>query len=135
MSANADVETQTVANVVAVPIQSVTIRMPKSPPGQKESAEQRSENRPPDAKVRAALKKQEEAKKPSEVVFLRDGDKVRTAKVKRGISDDNYVEILDGLREGGEVVSGGYKAINRELEDGRKIKIGKPASEVNPEKK
>ena len=42
--------------------------------------------------------------------------------VSRGISDDAYVEITSGLKEGQEVVSGGYKAINRELEDGKKIK-------------
>ena len=42
--------------------------------------------------------------------------------MKRGISDDAYVEITEGLREDQEVVSGGYKAINRELEDEKKIK-------------
>ena len=41
--------------------------------------------------------------------------------VKRGISDDNYVEILEGPHEGDQVVSGGYKAINRDLEDGKKV--------------
>ena len=41
--------------------------------------------------------------------------------VKRGLSDDNYVEIVEGLKDGQEVVSGGYKAINRDLADGTKI--------------
>ena len=50
--------------------------------------------------------------------------------VKRGISDDAYVEITEGLQEEQEVVSGGYKAINRELEEGKKIKKG----EVVPDK-
>jgi HlyD family secretion protein len=49
--------------------------------------------------------------------------------VKRGISDDNYVEITEGAEEGQEVISGGYKAINRELEDGRKIKRGEPGKD------
>ena len=31
--------------------------------------------------------------------------------VKRGISDDAYVEITEGLEAGAEVISGGYKAI------------------------
>ena len=44
--------------------------------------------------------------------------------VKIGISDDNYWEITDGLAEGQEVVSGGFKAITRELEDGKKIRKG-----------
>ena len=44
--------------------------------------------------------------------------------VKRGIGDDAYVEIVEGLSEGQEVISGGYKAISRELEEGKKIKKG-----------
>ena len=73
--------------------------------------------------------------KPIEVVFVTDGDRVQMAPVKRGISDDNYLEITEGLTEGQEVVSGGYKAINRELEDGKKIKRGTPEKEKEPEKK
>jgi HlyD family secretion protein len=61
--------------------------------------------------------------KPIEVVFVIEGDHVKMVPVKRGISDDNFVEILDGLSETNEVVSGGYKAINRDLEDGKKVAV------------
>jgi HlyD family secretion protein len=44
--------------------------------------------------------------------------------VKSGISDDDYYEITEGLKEGQEVVSGGFKAISRDLEDGKKIVKG-----------
>ena len=44
--------------------------------------------------------------------------------VKSGISDDDYYEICDGLKEGQEVVSGGFKAISRDLEDGKKVVKG-----------
>jgi len=50
--------------------------------------------------------------------------------VKRGISDDNYVEILTGPKEGQEVVSGSYKAINRELEDGKAVKLAPAKTEA-----
>ena len=63
------------------------------------------------------------APKPIEVVFVVDGEQVKMVPVKRGISDDSHVEITEGLTEGQEVVSGGYKAISRELEDGKKIKM------------
>ena len=46
--------------------------------------------------------------KPVEIVFVLDGDHVRSAPVTRGISDDNYTEITDGLKEGDEVVSGRF---------------------------
>ena len=60
------------------------------------------------------------APKPIDVVFVVEGDHVKMVPVKRGISDDNYMEIIEGLKEGEEVVTGGYKAINRDLDDGTK---------------
>ena len=56
-----------------------------------------------------------------------EGDHAKMVPVKIGISDDNYWEITEGVTEGQEVVSGGFKAITRELEDGTKIRKG-PAS-------
>ena len=79
-------------------------------------------------------KKAKEAPKPIEVVFVRDGDHVKVAPVKIGISDADYWEITEGLTEGQEIVSGGYKAINRELEDGKKVRIGKPEKEADKDK-
>src|SRR5262249_4741005 len=71
-------------------------------------------------------KKSKEAAKPIEVVFVTDGDRAKMVPVKIGISDDSYWEIVEGLKEGDEVVSGGYRAIGRDLEDGKKIKKGVP---------
>jgi len=69
-------------------------------------------------------KKAKEAPKPIEVVFLLDGDHAKMAPVKIGISDDSHWEILEGLKDGQEVISGGYRAISRDLDDGKKIKKG-----------
>ena len=73
--------------------------------------------------------------KPTEVVFVLDGDKVKQVPVKIGISDENYWEITEGLSEGQEIISGGYKAVNRELEDGKKIRKGTPDKTEDKEKK
>ena len=43
--------------------------------------------------------------------------------VKRGISDETHTEITEGLEEGMEVVSGGYTAIAKQLEDGKAVKV------------
>jgi HlyD family secretion protein len=80
-------------------------------------------------------KKANEQPKPVEVVFVVNGDRVKMVPVKRGIADDDYVEILDGLKEGDEVVSGGYKAISRELEEGKKVMVGVAKSDKTAEKK
>jgi putative ABC transport system ATP-binding protein len=59
-----------------------------------------------------------------DVVFVVEGDHVKTVPVKIGISDDNYWEITDGLKEGDEIVTGGYHAISHDLDDGKKIVKG-----------
>jgi HlyD family secretion protein len=71
-----------------------------------------------------ADKKAKEAAKPVEVVFLAEGGTAKMAPVKIGISDDNYWEITEGLSEGQEVITGGFRAISRDLEDGKKIRKG-----------
>jgi HlyD family secretion protein len=70
-----------------------------------------------------------------EVVFMVQTNHVKAVPVKRGISDDNYVEITDGLKEGQEIVSGGYKAINRDLEDGKKVVVNAAAANQDKEVK
>jgi HlyD family secretion protein len=69
-------------------------------------------------------KKSKDAAKQIEVVFVIEGDHAKMVPVKIGISDDNYWEITEGLTEGQEVVSGGFRAITRDLEDGKKIRKG-----------
>jgi HlyD family secretion protein len=129
MSVTAEVETRYRTNVITVPTQSVTTRMPDEKAGKKtagkadSSATNVASASAANATNAATGRKANEPPKPIEVVFLvRDG-KSTLAPVKRGISDDSYVEILEGLEEGQEVVSGGYKAIARDLKDGGLIKV------------
>jgi len=127
MSVTAEIETRSRTNVLSVPIQSVTTRLPKSEGGKGSSTNAVAAAASTNA---AGLeRKPGEAPKPVEVVFLTASDTVRSVPVKRGISDENYSEIVNGLEEGQEVVSGGYKAISRDLEDGKKIKRGEPEKE------
>lgn len=118
MSMNADIETETHNNVLAVPIQSVTVRMPKME--KKEEGPQRGEAQFGSQKSK---KKEKEEDKLAEVVFIVSDGKAKTVKVKRGISNDTYVEITQGMKEGEEVVSGPFKAINKDLEDGSLVKV------------
>ena len=109
MSVTAEIETRSRKDVLSVPIQSVTTRLAPAPPK-------------PEGEPRKG--KSAEPVKPQEVVFILDGDKVKSVPVKTGISDSDHYEILSGLTEGQEVVSGGYKAISKDLEDGKKVKVG-----------
>jgi HlyD family secretion protein len=71
-----------------------------------------------------------EAAKLSDVVFTVQGDHVKVAPVKIGICDDDYWEITSGLTNGQEIVSGGYRAISRDLQDGSKVKKGMPIPDI-----
>jgi HlyD family secretion protein len=135
MSVTAEIETRTCTNAVTVPIQCVTMRLPKSDannskPGATNSApaatnlDAHTNATVTNAYVSTDRKKLDEPAKPVEVVFVVEGDHVKMLPVKRGISDDNYVEITEGLQEGQDVVTGSYKAINRDLEDAKKVQAG-----------
>ena len=117
MSMTADIETETHRDVLAVPIQSVTVRMPKE--GEKKVEEPREGEARLD--VNKAKKKEEE--KLEEVVFLVADGAAKTVPVKRGLSDDTYVEVKGEKLDSAEVVSGPFKAINRDLENGSKVKV------------
>jgi len=134
MSVTADIETRYRTNVLTVPIQSVTTRLPKGAVDekQKETARKDEDDLP---EKKPGSKKQDEANKPMEVVFVTGSDTVKMVKVKRGIGDDEYLEITEGLSEGQEAVSGSYKAINRELEDGKRIKRDNRPRSAREEKK
>jgi HlyD family secretion protein len=54
-------------------------------------------------------------------VFVIDSDKAKQVPVKIGISDAESYEVVEGLDEGQEIITGNYKAVNKELEDGKKI--------------
>ncbi len=112
MSVTADIETATHHDVLSVPIQSVTVRMPKAPEGQQTGGSSTNNNKP--------APKHETV---NEVVFVVNNGGAKTVTVKRGIADDNYVEITSGLKGGEDVVSGSFVAISRELNDGSKVRV------------
>ena len=137
LSCTADIETNTVENAVAVPMQSVTIRTGDSNLSpeeiekrkQKVAARDQSDNNAEvssDRQEKQALKVDRE--KMSKVVFLKDGNKAKMVKVTTGIADDTSMEIKSGIKEGDEVISGSYSAISRKLKEGAKVMIDKEAT-------
>jgi len=129
MSVNTEIETRYRTNVLTVPIAAVTTRPPKPvnagtnavAGGRVPSGAAANTNAVGDADPAARDKKAKDAAKPVEVVFVVEGETVRQAPVKLGVSDADYYEIVEGLTEGQEIVTGNYKAMNKELEDGKRI--------------
>ncbi len=128
MSATADIETATVSDVVAVPIQSVTVRSTDSDLSPEERESQRGKGEE-SADVRnekmEKRKEREERQKLQRVVFLRNGDSASMQKVETGIADNTHIEIKSGIKPGEEVISGSYTAISRRLKDKAKIALPK----------
>jgi len=144
MSVTAQVETRYRTNVLSVPIASVTTRPPKSKT-QKKDGKSHETNRVETASASASTatanrphgkgskdEDSDRANKPIEVVFVVDGDVVHQQPVKLGISDNTHFEIEEGLKERQEIVIGGFLAISRQLEDGKKIVRGPAAGETKP---
>jgi HlyD family secretion protein len=134
MSATADIETQTVKDVVAIPIQSVTVRAAGGMTAEElekknaTDSKERSGNEEDQATAKADAARDRE--KLLRVVFVKDGDKVKMQRVETGIADNSMIEIKSGVKAGDEVVSGNYAAISRLLKDGSAVKIEKPKPEV-----
>ncbi|MBI2813906.1 MAG: efflux RND transporter periplasmic adaptor subunit [Opitutae bacterium] len=130
MSATVDIETQTVKDVVAVPVQSVTVRAEGGKTTeelQKQKAKEAKERSGNDLEVE---QERDSAKRTAEklrrAVFIKQGDKVVLRSVETGIADNSSIEIKSGVKAGEEVVSGTYAAISRTLKDGSKVLIEKP---------
>jgi HlyD family secretion protein len=137
LSCTADIETNMVKDVVAVPMQSVTIRTgdtnlsPEEIEKKKQKTAQRdkgdnSADYVNERQEKAAQK--EEHEKIAKVVFLKKRSKAQMVKVTTGISDDTYMEIKSGVQPGDEVVSGSYSAISRKLKDSAKLTYDKEAT-------
>lgn len=131
MSVTAEIETRYRTNVLTAPIQSVTTRLPNSQGAVSNHTQTASPPEPSPSNASGPERKRD-ANKPLEVVFVYQNNGVKSLPVKRGISDDTYVEILEGLTEGQEVVSGSYKAISRDLKDDSKVKLSDPAKPPPP---
>ncbi len=153
MSATADIITDVRNDVLAVPIQSLTIRQegfdkPKfdrrdrkrrdrsSKPEEETTPEDTVETDTPPAGPPAK-------KKMLEVVFVvadslagdkeatrgngkkpKDARYVHIRPVEMGISSETHYEILTGLNEGDEIVTGSYRAISRDLQHNSEVTTG-----------
>ena len=120
MSAAVDIITDTHPEVLRVPIQAVTARkwddIQELPVVSKFI-----EDSPPEAERAAGEKEQERW---LEVVFVvAEEGKARLRCVRTGISSTTTIEIIAGLAEGEEVVTGPFRVLSRTLKDGDRVTV------------
>jgi HlyD family secretion protein len=133
MSATVDIETETVTNVVSVPIQSVTVRAAGGKTAEELQAAKAKEAKERSGNDLEVVNEKDDARRNRDnlqrVVFIKSGDTVKQRNVETGLADNSSIEIKNGVKAGEEVVSGSYAAISRRLKDGSKVMVEKAKKE------
>lgn len=111
MSASVDIYTSSKANVLTVPIQAVTTRTDTT-------------NTDPAANETIRT-----------LVFVSDGKYALARDVKTGIQDNTNIEIMDGLKEGEDIIVQPFSAISKKLSDSTLIEVVDKEALFSTEKK
>ncbi|MBC2607615.1 efflux RND transporter periplasmic adaptor subunit [Pelagicoccus albus] len=137
MTATADIKTETVTDVLKIPLQAVTVRSKAEVAkqlgegGSEEEGERPSGQGHPNGSGSGGgpggppsgaggFGKKDNLER---IVFVFENDKVSLVRVKTGLADNRSIEIQSGLEEGQQIVTGGYRVLTRELEHGKTVKI------------
>jgi HlyD family secretion protein len=118
MNASADIKTKRKDNVVSVPIASVAARVKGSDKSVADEKKEKEKTKDDNSDVNISGDALEE------VVFVikKDGT-VEKRTVTTGIQDMNYIEITGGLKEGEQIVTAPFDAVNKTMKSGDKIII------------
>ncbi|CAN5382865.1 efflux RND transporter periplasmic adaptor subunit [soil metagenome] len=118
MTASVDIITQRKDGVISVPLSAVTTRNPNaSKEGESEDAGTQARNV---SNTSDSFNSSDEEMK--EVVFINDNGKAKLVVVETGISDYDNIEILSGLQENDQVISGPFLVVSKQLKDGDPVK-------------
>jgi HlyD family secretion protein len=124
MSASADIQTNTHSNVLAVPINAVTTRDKSDTGLVANDKEKPKEKKAPASGANAEESAPRNVDEMDEVVFVLQTDgTVRRVKVRTDIQDIGYIEVVDGLKEGDQVITGPYTTVSKLLRNGMKVKV------------
>ncbi len=124
MTASVEIITNRKDKVISVPIASVTTR------NNTPAVDDKDKN-PDEAAPEKPKGQKEEAIK--EVVFVAVNGKAEMREVKTGISDFENIEMLSGLKEGDEIISGPYIVVSKTLKTGDLVE--KKKEEVKKDEK
>ncbi|WP_417611246.1 efflux RND transporter periplasmic adaptor subunit [Owenweeksia hongkongensis] len=119
MTASVEIKTEKKKDVIAVPIESVTTRSDTSTK----------------AKSYKIGREDTESKEDYEVVFLYADGKAKLQVVTTGIQDDENIEVLSGLEDGQQVITGPYSLVSKQLVNGDKVEEKDSKKEENSKDK
>lgn len=125
MTATVDIQTKTIKNVLAVPIEAVTLRTDTTSENKISKRNKKDEGEEEKDK-----NNKEEA---IELVFIFENGKAVIKPVKTGIQDNNFIQLLSGISKGDEVIVGPYKTVSKLLKNRSLVKVVQE-EELNKEK-
>lgn len=120
MTASVEIITTTKSNILSVPLAAVTTRNKNELNNGSDDADETSQ--------RVAAVGGDAIK---EVIFINDNGTAKMVEVETGISDYDNIEIISGLEEGQEVISGPFFVVSKRLKDGDLIESNKGKPEGN----
>lgn len=133
MTASVEILTNRKENIATVPLSSVTTREIGAEAKEGEKKEDDGTNSTNSNDALEAKKRKENTK---EVVFVMEKGKAKMIQVKTGISDFENIEIVNGLKDGQEIISGPYATVAKKLKEGDLVKKKDPkAAEKAADKK
>ncbi|WP_055443746.1 efflux RND transporter periplasmic adaptor subunit [Lacinutrix himadriensis] len=109
MTATVDIITNKREKVVGVPISAIVIKTDTS-------------------STKKAIKKdaiESESEEKFECVFIKDGSKAKLRVVKTGVQDNSNIEIIEGLQEDDEIITGPYNTVTKSLKNGDDVALKK----------
>jgi HlyD family secretion protein len=119
LSTTAKIKTAERKNVLAIPMQALAVRT------REDLEKAKNEGKGGDGSVTLAAAKTPEGRDPKKEeiqgVFVVRNNKAEFVEVKTGITGITDIEVLSGLNEGDEIVTGSYRAL-RSLRPGAKVK-------------
>lgn len=132
LSATVDIQTDKKTKILTIPIQAVTVRDDTSSVNDKKKY---TAVKVKEGEAKKENTKEEKVAEEFEYVFIVESGKAKMIRVKTGIQDDQYIEILEGLKDGQEVVTAPYLAISKLLKNDIAVQIVKEEDLFKAEKK
>ncbi|MFD1016656.1 efflux RND transporter periplasmic adaptor subunit [Winogradskyella rapida] len=120
MTATVDIITKTRKDAIAVPISAIVIKTDTS-----------STKKLNTKSVEMATTTTGQSDEKFECVFVNANGKAKLRVVTTGIQDDTNIEILSGLEEGDEIITGPYNTVSKNLNSGDAIAVPEENSENN----
>ena len=117
MSGTVEIYTRTIPNAVVVPLQAVTVRdfneiLRKA---QRRARRERDDDDEEEASDEETIPDEEDLRR---VVFILEEGKAVMREVETGIQDATHSEVRSGLTGGETVITGPFRVLRTELEDG-----------------